>query len=151
MIKQGLDSPGVIDALAKGDIRKANELMDSVYWIHALVVHGSHLGRTLGYPTANLELPKHKPFLLANGVYAVKVEVNQMVFNGMANAGIRPTVSGKTLTIEVNLFDFSADLYGKTLSVYFYDRIRDELKFDSLDQLVQQIHRDKQEVLKLFS
>jgi riboflavin kinase / FMN adenylyltransferase len=151
MIKQGLDSPGVLDALSKGDVRKANELMGSVYWIHALVVHGSHLGRTLGYPTANLELPIHKPFLLANGVYAVKVEVNQLVFNGMANAGIRPTVSGKTLTVEVNLFDFSADLYGKTLSVYFYDRIRDELKFDSLDQLVQQIHRDKQDVLKLFS
>ena len=147
----GLDSPEVIKALATGDIRSANTLMGSVYWIHALVVHGNHLGRTLGYPTANLELQKHKPFLLANGVYAVKVEVNQIVYLGMANAGIRPTIAGTTLTVEVNLFDFSGDLYGKTLVVYFFDRIRDEKKFDSLDQLVQQINQDKLVALKLFS
>jgi riboflavin kinase/FMN adenylyltransferase len=151
MIQQDLDSPEVRDALSKGDIRKANELMQSVYLIHALVVHGNHLGRSLGFPTANLELQKNKPFLLANGVYAVKIEVNQLVYNGMANAGIRPTISGKTLTVEVNLFDFSGDLYGKTLVVYFFDRIRDERKFDTIDLLVQQIHLDKQEALRLLS
>ncbi|MEI7723881.1 MAG: riboflavin kinase [Bacteroidota bacterium] len=125
--------------------------MESVYVIHALVVHGNHLGRTLGFPTANLELLKNKPFLLANGVYAVKVEVDEVIYNGMANAGIRPTIAGNTMTIEVNLFDFSGDLYGKTLIVYFYERIRDERKFDNLDQLVQQIHLDKKEALKLLS
>jgi len=151
MMKQGFDSPEVIRALAKGDIRNANKLMGSVYWIHALVVHGNHLGRTLGYPTANLELQKHKPFLLANGVYAVKVEINYVVYLGMANAGSRPTIAGTTLTVEVNLFDFSGDLYGKTLAIYFFDRIRDEKKFDNLDQLVRQIHLDKQEALRLLS
>ena len=69
----------------------------------------------------------------------------------MANAGIRPTIAGTTLTVEVNLFDFSGDLYGKTLVVYFFDRIRDEKKFDNLDQLVWQIHLDKQEALRLLS
>ena len=125
--------------------------MEPVYVIHARVVHGNHLGRTLGYPTANLELLKNKPFSLPNGVYAVKVEADQVVYNGMANAGIRPTIAGNTMTVEVNLFDFSGDLYGKTLVVYFYERIRDEKKFDNLNQLVQQIHFDKQEALKLLS
>ncbi|MDP1621816.1 MAG: riboflavin kinase [Bacteroidales bacterium] len=151
MEKQGLDAQGVRDALSVGDIHHANKLMKSVYCIHGLVVHGNHLGRSLGYPTANLELLKNKPFLLANGVYAVKVEVNQLVYNGMANAGIRPTVNGKTLTVEVNLFDFTGDLYGKTLVVYFYHRIRDEKKFESLDHLVRQIHLDKKETLRLLS
>lgn len=146
-----INSPRVLEALSNGNIRKANELMESVYLIHALVVHGTHLGRTLGYPTANLELQKNKPFLLANGVYAVRVEVNNLLYNGMANAGVRPTIAGKTLTVEVNLFDFSGNLYGKTLVVYFIDRIRDEKKFNSLDELVAQIHLDKQQVLKLLS
>jgi len=150
-MKQGLDSPAVLAALAKGDIRKANELMQSVYTIHALVIHGNHLGRALGYPTANIELLDNTPFLLANGVYAVKVEVNRMIYNGMANAGVRPTIAGKTLTVEVNIFDFSGDLYGQTLLVYFFHRIRDEKKFDSLDHLVQQIHLDKKVAMKLLS
>jgi riboflavin kinase / FMN adenylyltransferase len=146
-----LNSPQVLDALAKGNIRRANELMESVYLIHARVVHGNHLGRTLGFPTANLELLKNKPFLLAHGVYAVKAEINHVVYKGMANAGIRPTIDGTTMTLEVNLFDFSDDLYGKTLVVYFIDRIRDEKKFKNLDELVQQIHEDKLQALRLLS
>ena len=146
-----LNSPKVLEALSAGNVREANELMDAVYLIHALVVHGNHLGRTLGYPTANLELLKNKPFLLAHGVYAVKAEFNHTVYNGMANAGVRPTIDGKTMTIEINLFDFSSSLYGKTLIVYFIDRIRDERKFNSLDELVAQIHLDEQQALKLLS
>lgn len=126
-------------------------MIESVYVVEARVVHGNHLGRTLGFPTANLELLNDKPFLLANGVYAVKTEVDQMVYKGMANAGFRPTLAGKTLTVEVNLFDFSGDLYGKTLVVSFFDRIRDEKKFDSLEQLVEQIKHDKKEALRLLS
>jgi riboflavin kinase/FMN adenylyltransferase len=144
-------SPDVLEALSRGDILSANALMGSVYCISALVVHGNHLGRTLGYPTANLELPENNPFLLANGVYAVKVEVNHLIYSGMANAGVRPTIEGKALTVEVNLFDFSGDLYGQTLVVCFLYRIRDEKKFDNLDQLVQQIHLDKEEALNLLS
>ena len=146
-----LNSQQVLDALAAGNIRKANELMGSVYLIHALVVHGNHLGRTLGFPTANLELLKRKPFLLAYGVYAVNAEINHVVYKGMANAGVRPTIDGKTMTVEINLFDFSGDLYGKTLVVYFIDRIRDEKKFNNLDELVLQIHQDKKQAIKLLS
>jgi riboflavin kinase / FMN adenylyltransferase len=145
------DSPQILDALSKGNIRKANELMGTLYQVHARVVHGNHLGRSLGFPTANLEILGETPFLLANGVYAVKVEVNQVVYPGMANAGVRPTIdSQNTLAVEVNLFDFSGDLYGKILVVSFVDRIRDEKKFVTLDMLVQQIHLDKKEALRLL-
>lgn len=151
MIQQTTASTDVRNALSKGDIRKANELMGTAYVVRALVVHGNHLGRTLGYPTANLEFPENQPFLLANGVYAVTVEADQLMYKGMANAGIRPTVSGTTLSVEVNLFGFSGDLYGKTLAVYFIDRIRDEQKFDGLEKLVEQLHQDKHMAMKLLS
>ncbi len=145
-----LNSPEVLEVLAQGNIPRANALMGSVYLIHACVVHGNHLGRTLGFPTANLELLEHKPFLPAYGVYAVKAEFDHAVYNGMANAGTRPTIDGKTMTLEVNLFDFSGDLYGKTMIVYFIDRIRDEKKFNDLDELVRQIHEDKKRALELL-
>jgi riboflavin kinase / FMN adenylyltransferase len=151
MIHQDTDSPDVIDALSVGNIRKANELMQSAYRIRAKVVHGNHLGRSLGYPTANLQLQENKPFLLANGVYTVKTEFNRLIYNGMANVGIRPTIAGKTLTIEVHLFDFSGNLYGKTLIVSFFDRIRDEMKFGTLDLLIQQLNQDKKEAFRLLS
>ncbi len=147
----GIDSPDVLDALMKGEIRKVNSLLGSFYCVRARVIHGNHLGRTLGYPTANLELSENNPFLLANGVYAVTVEFDNLFHEGMANAGTRPTISGKTLSVEVNIFDYSGDLYGKTLAVSFIDRIRDEKKFDGLDHLVQQLHQDKTEARRLLS
>jgi len=147
----GIDSPEVLDALLKGEIRTANALMKSIYCVHARVVDGNHLGRTLGFPTANLEFPENKPFLLANGVYAVTVETAHLVYQGMVNAGFRPTIGGKTHSVEVNLFGFSGDLYGKTLAVSFFERIRDEMKFDSLDHLVNQLHQDQKDALKLLS
>ncbi len=151
MVQPILYSTEILKALSGGDIRKANELMGKAYSIQALVVHGNHLGKSLGFPTANLELPENNPFLLANGVYAVTARVNDILYQGMANAGVRPTMHGKSLTIEINLFDFTGNLYGMTLSVNFYHRIRDEKKFESLDQLVQQIRLDKTEALRLLS
>jgi riboflavin kinase/FMN adenylyltransferase len=150
MINQRFLSPDITKTLSAGDVRKANELAASQYVVRGIVVHGNHLGRTLGFPTANLQLPENEPFLLAYGVYAVKVELDNMTYGGMANAGIRPTISGKTLSVEVNVFDFSGDLYGTTISVYFIDRIRDERKFENLGLLVQQITLDKQKALTLL-
>ena len=146
-----LQSPEVIAALAVGNLRKVTELLGSPYFIRACVIHGNHLGRTLGFPTANLDLLEYTPFLLALGVYAVKAETGNVIYNGMANAGMRPTIDGKSMTLEVNLFDYSGDLYGKTLVVYFIERIREEKKFNSLDELVHQIHEDKIQAFKLLS
>ncbi len=146
-----LHSPQVLETMAKGNIRKANELMGTVYTFTATVVHGNHLGRTLGFPTANLELLEDNPFLPAFGVYAVDAEYDHVRYKGMANAGMRPTINGTTMTLEINLFDFSGDLYGKTLAVRFLDRIRDEQKFGSLDDLVKQLHLDKAAALELLA
>jgi len=139
------------EALSRGSIREANELSGSPYRIRALVVHGNHLGSNLGFPTANLQLAENRPFVPPMGVYAVKVAVDQTNYGGMANAGIRPTLGGKTMTLEVHLFDFSGDLYGKIVEVSFMDRIRDERKFDSLEDLVKQLHMDKADALRLLS
>ncbi len=144
-------APEVLDALAKGEIKKVNDLLGYVYLVSGVVVHGNHLGRTLGFPTANLELPADQPFLPATGVYAVKAEVNGQVYNGMLNAGFRPTFEGKKLTVEVNLFGFSGDLYGETMNVRFFDRLRPEKKFENIGLLVQQLHLDQAEAMKLLA
>ena len=150
-MKPRLHSPQIIDLLAKGNVRKVHDLSGTFFHIEGLVIHGNHLGRTLGFPTANLKLPESEPFLPAHGVYAVMVSVNNLVYKGMANAGIRPTINGKTLVVEINLFEFDGDLYGQTLVVDFIDRIRDEKKFGNLDELAHQIRQDKIEAIKLLS
>jgi riboflavin kinase/FMN adenylyltransferase len=144
-------SPDVLEALASGNIPLANSELGSPYAISGVVVHGNHLGRTLGYPTANIELNENAMRLPANGVYAVMVELRNQLFRGMANIGIRPTIDGTSLTLEVHLIDFSGDLYGQKLKLLFFNRIRDEQRFDTLDDLVRQIHRDKTKALKLLS
>ena len=130
-------------ALAAGNLREAYALMNKHYSITGIVVHGQQIGRVLGFPTANLKLTENSPVLLANGVYAVTVSLNNQVYNGMANVGIRPTLNNPVFTIEVNLFDFSGDLYGKLLKISFIDRIRSEKKFSGLDELKSQITLDK--------
>ncbi len=149
-MKLRINSSRVIKALSRGDLAEAKDLSGTVYSIKAMVVHGNQLGRSLGFPTANLEILDDEPFLLADGVYAVTVKFNNTSYKGMTNVGFRPTIDGKTRMIEVNLFDFSGDLYGKTLVVQFLARIRDEKKFNSLDELVAQIHLDKQQALRLL-
>jgi riboflavin kinase/FMN adenylyltransferase len=149
-MKLQINSSRLIQALSRGDIAEANKLSGSVYSIRALVVHGNELGRRLGFPTANLEILDNQPLFLADGVYAVEINYNKAVYTGMANVGFRPTINGTKRMLEVNLFDFSGDLYGQTLVVLFIARIRDEKKFDSLDELVAQIHLDKQQALTLL-
>jgi riboflavin kinase/FMN adenylyltransferase len=93
-----------------------------------IVVKGNQLGRTIGFPTANLIPGKDEIPLLKKGVYAVRVKVKQNFFDGMANIGIRPTLEQHELTIEAHLFDFSEDIYGETITIFFYDFIREERK-----------------------
>jgi riboflavin kinase/FMN adenylyltransferase len=149
-MKRLINSSRVIEPLSRGDLPEANKPSGSIYGIRAMVVHGNQLGRKLGFPTANLEILDNQPLLLADGVYAVTVKLNNTDYKGMANVGFRPTIDGKTRMIEVNLFDFSGDLYGQTLVVQFVGRIRDEKKFNNLDELVAQIHLDKQQTLTLL-
>ena len=151
MIPQKQDIPGVTEALSAGNLRLANQLIGSAWQFKGRVVHGNHLGRTLGFPTANLESDNGLPVALANGVYAVTVSFGDKKHHGMANIGMRPTISGMNRTLEINLFDFEGDLYGQVMTVSFVHRIRDERKFENLEQLVGQIRLDKEEAIRILS
>jgi riboflavin kinase / FMN adenylyltransferase len=138
-------------ALLEGKVSEATKLIGDYYSIQGTVVEGRRLGRTLGFPTANLKLNEFSPLFLANGVYAVRIQYQSELYNGMVNVGIRPTMEQHELTIEVNLFEFSKDIYGQELTLFFIDRIRDEMKFPNLDALKEQISNDKMQIINLLS
>ncbi|MCM1983203.1 bifunctional riboflavin kinase/FAD synthetase [Lyngbya confervoides] len=130
-------------ALETGDLTRANQLLGRSYALTGTVVHGEALGRTLGFPTANVEVPGNK-FLPRYGVYRVSVQLGQdpQRYGGVMNLGDRPTVNGQHHSIEVHLLDWSGDLYGQTLTVSLQQFLRPEQKFSSLAELQAQIQRD---------
>lgn len=137
-----ISSTAVRQALLNSDFELAHCLLGRDYTIQGRVVHGNALARELGFPTANIHLHRKKPAL--QGVYFVKVKniCNNQHYHGIANIGIRPTINGKTAILEVNLFDFSGNIYGQYLDITFIKKLRDEKKFDSLAELKQQITQD---------
>lgn len=137
-----ISSTAVREALFNSDFKLAHCLLGRNYAIEGKVVHGNALARQLGFPTANIHLNRKKPAL--QGVYFVKVKncCSNKHYHGIANIGIRPTIEGKKAILEVNLFDFSGDIYGQYLDVIFVHKLRDEKKFDSLTDLKQQIAQD---------
>lgn len=146
-----ISSTKIRKALNTGKIKKANELLGYNYSISGNVVRGAGIGKTIGYPTANIDIEDEYKLITANGVYACLVEYNEKIYKGMGNIGFRPTVDHGDLTIEVNIFDFDKDIYDENLKVFFIDRIRDEKKFKNLDALKAQLHKDKIKVLKLLN
>jgi riboflavin kinase/FMN adenylyltransferase len=147
-----VSSSGIRHMIEEGRITTANKALGYPYFIHGSVVDGDKLGRTLGYPTANIQLNEPKKLLPRNGVYAVLVKVNSHVYQGMLNIGVRPTIAlpKHERTVEVNLFDFNGDIYNQSIKVAFMEWLRCEKKFDSLQELTEQIAFDKEEVLKIF-
>ena len=136
-----ISSTWVRECLAAGDIARANVLLGEPYCIQGRIAHGRALGRTIGFPTANINLTRHPPPL--SGVFAVTVYgADETPRAGVANVGRRPTVNGEGITLEVHVFDYSGDLYGKRLRVELVKQLRDEQKFDSIDALVTHIGRD---------
>ena len=137
-----ISSTAVREALFNSDFELARCLLGRDYAIQGRVVHGNALARQLGFPTANIHLNRKKPAL--QGVYFVKVKncCSNQYYHGIANIGIRPTIEGKKAILEVNIFDFSGDIYGQYLDVTFVCKLRDEKKFDSLADLKQQISQD---------
>ena len=140
--KDGLpySSTRIRSMVATGDMEGVVRLLGRQYNLEGLVVPGDQRGRELGFPTANLETDKE--LLPAQGVYAVKVRHGSQEYSGVVNLGNRPTFNGRSSTIEVHLLDFSGDLYGQTLRIYFVERLRDELKFTSSEELVNAISAD---------
>ena len=137
-----ISSTRIRKALEAGEIEKANAMLGYEYGLHGVVVAGNRLGRTIGFPTANMQLYEPLKLVPLNGVYAVQVEVTGGVFRGMCNIGTRPTVGGTARTIETHILDFDEDIYGLPLKVRFIRRIREERKFPSLEALRAQLVQD---------
>jgi len=138
--------------LLEGELDKANNNLDYNYFLLGTVVEGNKLGREIGFPTANIKLQDKNKLLPKVGVYAVYLIIDEVVFPGMLNIGYRPTVdSGNhNKSIEVHLFDFKKNIYGKRVALSFRKRMRDEKKFDSLEELKEQLSKDKELALQLL-
>ncbi|GHA75053.1 riboflavin biosynthesis protein [Lysobacter bugurensis] len=145
-----VSSTAIREALRNGDFEHASRLLGRPYAIEGRVVRGRQLGRTLGYPTANLRLGGRVPAL--TGIFAVRVTgVEGRVWPAVASLGTRPTVDGVEPLLEVHLFDFDGDLYGRCIEVEFVAKLRDEVRFESLDALTEQMHRDAAQARDLLT
>lgn len=138
-----ISSTKIRKALQEGNIHLANDYLGYNYFLTGKIVKGKQLGRTIGYPTANLSIKEEYKLIPQNGVYVVKSTIDGKEIFGMMNIGTNPTVEGQLQTIETNFIDFEGDLYGKNLQIELLHRIRDEQKFASLDALKDQLAKDK--------
>ena len=146
-----VSSTKIRERLEAGDIKEASKMLGYDYSMHGVVVSGNRLGRTIGFPTANMQLYEPLKLVPGNGVYFVKVNVLDRVFYGMCNIGLRPTVgAGNARTIETNIFGFDEDIYGLDIEVTFISRIREERKFGSLEELKHQLESDRDTCLSLL-
>jgi riboflavin kinase/FMN adenylyltransferase len=140
--ENNISSTKIRNALLAGDIKKANEMLGYSYSVSGSVVHGKKIGRTIGYPTANIETDSIK-LLPKKGAYIVEVLVKGKEYKGMLSVGTNPTVNGEKLTVEVYILDFNEDIYGENLTVSFRNFLHDEIKFEGLDQLIERLDEDK--------
>lgn len=147
-----ISSTRIREALLHHQVELANELLGYHFFFEGEVVHGNKLGRQLGFPTANLRVANEEKIIPGDGIYAVYAQVDgeSEMLKGMMSIGFRPTVDGKQRVIEVNLFDFNRDIYGKNLRVYVKKHLREEVKYDNLQDLVAQITRDKEDSLNVL-
>ncbi len=157
-----ISSTKIRSALKDGDLKTAKDCLGYDYFFEGKVIDGNKLGRTLGYPTANLEIKNNYKLIPENGIYAVKVAIRkessnenslfkpETLHNGMMSIGIRPTIADNRRTIEVNIFDFDENIYGRLVRVYVKYFLRNEEKFDSIEELKEQISLDEIEAKKLL-
>ena len=146
-----ISSTKIRNALLEGNIKLANQYLGYTYTISGIVIKGNQLGRTIGFPTANIEIKEGYKLIPSNGVYIVKTLVEKQIVFGMMNIGTKPTVGGTSQSIEVHFFDFNDDIYDKTIEISFLERIRDEQKFESIELLKKQLSEDKLKSLKFIS
>ncbi len=166
-----ISSTNIREAILHSDIATADKLLGYDFFFSGVVVHGDKIGRTLGYPTANLKITDEEKITPGNGIYAVYAEVSDeepvvnkesvdiahspftihhSLFKGMMSIGFRPTVDGKKRVIEVNIFDFDKEIYGRSVKVFVKKYLREEIKFDGLPSLIKQMDQDKIDSLKVL-
>ncbi|WP_411812698.1 bifunctional riboflavin kinase/FAD synthetase [Chryseobacterium scophthalmum] len=140
--ENNISSTKIRNALLAGNILEANEMLGYSYSVSGKVVHGKKLGRTIGYPTANIETENIK-LLPKKGAYIVEVLVNNQQYKGMLSVGTNPTVNGEKLTVEVYILDFEGDIYDEKITVKFRDFLHEEIKFEGLEKLIERLDEDK--------
>lgn len=147
-----ISSTKIREALLQGYIDTANRLLSYEYFFSGKVVEGNKLGRTIGFPTANIFIDDQNKLIPGNGVYAVTIKNEKLKIKtgGMMNIGVRPTVDGTKRMIEVNIFDFHQDIYGETLTITVKKHLRSEVKFNGLEALKAQLAKDKEEALDVL-
>jgi len=138
-------------ALEERDCELASQLLGRHYSLYGTVVEGDKIGRTLGYPTANIAVADSTKLIPADGIYAVTVTVEGKIYKGMLSIGYRPTVGGTKKTIEVNIFDFNKNIYNQTIELSFVKWLRAEEKYSSLDELKVQLEKDKINSLEVLN
>jgi riboflavin kinase/FMN adenylyltransferase len=138
-----ISSTKIRTALEEGDIQLANDYLGYSYFLSGTVVKGKQLGRTIGFPTANIALDEEYKLVPQNGVYVVQAEIDGNFIFGMMNIGFNPTVQGKQKTIEAHFFDFEADIYNRKIQVAILQRIRSEKKFETIELLTKQLEEDR--------
>jgi riboflavin kinase/FMN adenylyltransferase len=147
-----ISSTKIREALLNGDVAFAKAFLGYDYFFKGVVIEGNKLGRTIGYPTANLQMDNPDKLVPGNGVYGVicQLEGESRTLKGMMNIGTRPTVDGLNRMIEVNIFDFDEEIYGRHLKVWLKHHLRNEVKFSGIDSLKEQLHKDKEASLTLL-
>ena len=146
-----VSSTKIRERIEAGDVSGASQMLGYDYSMHGVIVAGNRLGRTIGFPTANMQLYEPLKLVPGNGVYFVKVNVLGRSLYGMCNIGCRPTVgTGNARTIETNIFDFDEDIYGLDMDITFVARIREERKFNSFEELKLQLERDRDTCLGIL-
>ena len=145
-----VSSTKIRNAILEGDITLANDYLGYPYTFSGSVTKGRQLGRTIGFPTANLKINDTRKIIPKNGVYVVNGYWDNNWHQGMMNIGVKPTIDGQNLTIEVHFFDLNQDLYDKQIAIQVLDFLREEVKFDSLDTLKEQLRKDKSSSIYFF-
>ncbi|MBN2350102.1 MAG: bifunctional riboflavin kinase/FAD synthetase [Bacteroidales bacterium] len=142
----------VREMVIKGKVDQAGSLLGYDYSVEGTVMDGNKIGKSLGFPTANIHENNPEKLIPKNGVYAVEVVVESQQYSGMLNIGVRPTIKEQDhrKTIEVNIFDFNRSIYGQKILIRFKKRIRDEINFSDFNQLIGQLHKDKKEIQQYF-
>ena len=150
--KDNISSTKIRKAIETGEIEKANTYLSKKYFISGEIVGGKKIGRNLGFPTANIKVAESYKLIPTRGVYAVKVKILGKIYFGMLNIGYKPTINSnkKDFSIEVHILNFNKNIYTENIKVYFYKRIRSEKKFSQLDELKQQLIKDKTIISKYF-
>ena len=144
-----ISSSYIRNLINNGDVDKIREFLGRNYFLKGEVIHARKIGRTIGFPTANIKV-KDDMIIPKNGIYAVKVYVRNKVYYGATNIGYNPTVNGDELSIETNIINFDEDIYGEVIEIEFLDRIRNEKKFNSLNELKMQLRKDVNFVCKKY-